>query len=89
MCKLVCFTKDTYKRIVRVVKCLKGKKTTGSSLKKQKSGKRQFIKSNYRLDHVTSSYEPSNICDTPNNKHRQWGRVKAWFKEFREDYNVR
>ena len=85
-CKLLCFTKDTYKRIVWVVRGFKKKRPAdSSSLKKHKSTKKQLVKSSYRL---TGSYEPSNICDTPNNKIRQWGRVKAWFKEFKEDYNA-
>ena len=86
VCKLLCFTKDTYKRIVRVVRGLEKKGSVDSSLKKRKPTKKQLVESSYRL---TASYEPSNICDTPNNKRRQWGRVKAWFNEFREDYNVR
>ena len=87
MYKLLCFTKDTYKRIVRVARGLeKRKKSVGSSLKKLKPTKKQLVKSSYRL---TCSYKPSNICDTPNNKVRQWGRVKTWFRDFKEDYSVR
>jgi len=73
---------------VGVVKGLK-KGQASSSLKKQKSGKRQFVKSSYKLNKVAVSYEPTNIDSAYNSDYWRWKRVKAWYKEFKEDYSVR
>jgi len=87
VCKLLCFTRDTYKRIVRALKALNGKGHAPSRLKKQKVRKRLHIKASHKRDNVTTCYEPAKIWGAYDSDYWQWRRVKAWFKEFREEYN--
>ena len=86
-CKLLCFTKDTYKRIVRAVKGLTEKGLAPSLLKKQKSAKRPGRVHSYK--HVISAYQPTRIWSVHNSDYWKWRRVKAWFEEFKEEYGVR
>ena len=83
----MCFTKDTYKRIVLAVKGLKEKGLAPSPLKKRVSIKRPGVVHEHKR--VISADNPTRIWSAYNSDYWRWRRVKAWFKEFNEEYSVR
>jgi len=87
VCKLLCFSKDTYECLKLVIRGPGRKGLAPSSLKKQKFRRGLCIKAGHKRDNVTTCYEPAKIWGAYDSDYWQWRRVKAWFKEFREEYN--
>ena len=84
---MLCFTEDTYRRIRVVVKGLEKNKHVQPSLKKHVSyEQRRKIHKPQEASNVV--YEPTNIDSAHDSDYWRWKRVKAWFREFKEDFNT-
>ena len=90
VCRLLCFTQEVYRSIVRECKWLKKKGLAPSSLKKQKLSTTQCVtaRESYKRIESITLYEPTDMWRTRESEFWQWRRVREWFREFSEEYST-